>query len=370
MLVQPGLDEDALLLEVADDLLRRLGRREPVQPAEAVVEAPRLVDRLHDLEPVHLRELEVLVSAAGRDVDDARALVERDLVPRNDAMLDLGDVVERAAVRPADELRPRPPFLECLVRVAADRDPLPVRAAAVLRLRVDRGRDVGRERPRRRRPDDEVLAGAIEQREADVERRVGAIDVGADQLVLGDRRAAARAPLGRAVPHVEPVPLVDALQHPPDVLDVRVAEGEVVLAPVHPLPEPDRAAGQRLGRPHDDVAAAARELLEAELLDLALRVEPELALDADLDPEPLRVEAVLVALVEAAQRLVPLEDVLQRPAPGRVDAEREPVRGDRAVDEGEGRAALVLLAQLRERALGLPAREHLLLEPGMIGFVR
>ena len=46
------------------------------------------------------------------------------------------------------------------------------------------------------------------------------------------------------------------------------------------------------------------ELLEPELLDLALRVEPERALDANLDPQPLAVEAVLEALVEAAQRLV------------------------------------------------------------------
>ncbi len=53
VLVEARLDEDALLLEVADDLLRRLGRREPVEPAERVVEAARLVDRLDDLEAVH-----------------------------------------------------------------------------------------------------------------------------------------------------------------------------------------------------------------------------------------------------------------------------------------------------------------------------
>ena len=74
-----------------------------------------------------------------------------------------------------------------------------------------------------------------------------------------------------------------------------------------------------LRRRDDDVAALAGELGEPELLDLALRVEPELALDADLDPQTLAVEAVLVALVVAAQRLVALEDVLQRPAPGGVD---------------------------------------------------
>ena len=42
---------------------------------------------------------------------------------------------------------------------------------------------------------------------------------------------------------------------------------------------------------------------------------PSALLDPDLDPEALAVEAVLVALVEAAERLVALEDVLERPAP-------------------------------------------------------
>ena len=105
----------------------------------------------------------------------------------------------------------------------------------------------------------------------------------------------------------------------PDVLDVRVAEGEVVVAPVHPLSEADRPR-ELLGRPHDHVAALAGELGEAVLLDLPLRVEAELALDAHLDPEALAVEAVLVALVVAAERLVALEDVLQGAPPGGVHA--------------------------------------------------
>src|SRR5262249_20092528 len=152
------------------------------------------------------------------------------------------------------------------------------------------------------------------------------------ELVLGQRRPAPGTPLGRAVADVQPAPLVDDLQEPPDVLDVRVAEREVVVAPVHPLAESLRAAGQLRPRLDDDLAAPARELLEPELLDLALRVEPELALDADLDPEPLAVEPVLVALVEPAERLVALEDVLQRPPPRGVDGKRL-VGGHRAVDE-------------------------------------
>src|SRR5439155_24145126 len=109
--------------------------------------------------------------------------------------------------------------------------------------------------------------------------------------------------------------------------------------------------------------------LEPVRLDLRLRVETKLALDADFDPESLAVEAVLVALLIAVHRLVTLEDVLQRPAPGRVNPERL-VRGDRPVGERERRAAAVLIAQRLERPLGLPAREHLLLETRMVGFVR
>ena len=93
---------------------------------------------------------------------------------------------------------------------------------------------------------------------------------------------------------------MDALEEAPDVFDVRVAEREVVAAPVHPLAEPLRALGDVRRRLDDDLAAAARELGEAELLDLALGVQAQLALDADLDPEALAVEAVLVALVVAA----------------------------------------------------------------------
>src|SRR5581483_3839082 len=132
-------------------------------------------------------------------------------------------------------------------------------------------------------------------------------------------------------------------------------------APVHPLAEALAAARDLLRRPDHDVAAAARELLEAERLDLALRVEPELALDADLDPEALAVEPVLVALVEAAQGLVALEDVLQRPPPRRVHRERL-VRGHGAVDEGPDRAAAVLRAHLLEGPLALPELEDLELE--------
>jgi len=76
MLVQPRLDEEAALAEVADDLIGRLDRRETVQPAVVVVEAPGLVDWHEHRQAFALAELEVLRARTRCDVDDPGALVE------------------------------------------------------------------------------------------------------------------------------------------------------------------------------------------------------------------------------------------------------------------------------------------------------
>jgi hypothetical protein len=344
-----------------------------VQPAVVLVEAARLVDRGEHGEIVLLGELEVLGTAPGGDVDDAGTRCKIDLVPGDDAMLDCGSGLERVegtTVTEPDQLLPPQLLREDLVREQLHGDPVAGLEQPVLGPGIHRGCNVRRQRPRRRRPDDESLVLVLEEREPDEERRVDAVLVVAVELVSGDRRPATRTPLRRAVTEDEPPALVDELQELPDVLDVRVGEREIVAPPVHPLAEADRPLGERARRLHDHVPAAARELREPVLLDLALRVEAELALDADLDPQSLTVEAVLVALVEAAERLVALEDVLQGAPPGRVDAEHHPVRGDRSVDEAEARSIGVLRAQSRERLLALPGLEHRELERVVVGLVR
>jgi hypothetical protein len=85
--------------------------------------------------------------------------------------------------------------------------------------------------------------------------------------------------------------------------------------------------------------------------------------------EALAVEPVLVALVVAAQRLVALEDVLERPTPGMVDAHWV-VGRDRAVDEAEARTARVQFPDLVEDALPVPPLEDPALECGMVGHRR
>ena len=53
------------------------------------------------------------------------------------------------------------------------------------------------------------------------------------------------------MPAVEPPALVHELEEAPDVFDVRVREGVVVVAPIHPLAEPLRPADELLRRPGD-----------------------------------------------------------------------------------------------------------------------
>ena len=289
-----------------------------------------------------------------------------DLVPRDDAVDDpvlRRRVVERPRVLEPDELLAldRAVVVLTLVRQA----PLAV-AQPVLGVGLDRRGDVGRQRPRRRRPDHERLVLALLQREAHVERRMLELLVLAgEELVLRDRGPAARAPLGRPVARVEPAALVDGLQEPPDVRDVRVRERVVVVVPVHPACRGAGLLGDHLRVLGDALLAAGGELGDPVLLDVALRVQAQRLLDLDLDPEPLAVESVLVALVEPAERLVALEDVLQRAAPGVVDAHRV-VGGDRPVDEAPALAASVLLAELFEGTLLVPPGQDLPLERGVI----
>ena len=110
-------------------------------------------------------------------------------------------------------------------------------------------------------------------------------------------------------------------------------------------------------------------------LDVALGLEAQLALDVDLHPEALAVEAVLPALVLAEHRVEALVEVLVGAAPGVVDAHRV-VGGDRPVEERPARlqpsfarscAAGVLCAQLLERAALPPEIEHAVLEDGEVG---
>ena len=251
-----GAQQSAALPEVLDDRLAGVGGVLAVQPAVRLVERAGVVDRHEHGQAQVAAEVEVLLAAAGRDVDDAGALVGADHVPRDDPVLDAllrGQVVERADVRPPDQLGALRPLDDAgrlaehgldaalhhpgQTRAAGDRD--------VVGLGVDGGGDVGRQRPGRRRPHHDRLVGGVGQRQVDVQRRMRevAVAVGGGQLVLRQRRAAARAPDHRPVSRVQPALVGAALQEQPDVLDVGVGHREVRPVPVHPHAEPLRLPG-------------------------------------------------------------------------------------------------------------------------------
>src|SRR5574338_478312 len=150
--------------------------------------------------------------------------------------------------------------------------------------------------------------------------------------MLRERRAAAPAPGHRARPSVGPAVLVALLEEMPDVLGIGVRHRVIRVVPVHPLPEPGRLAAYLVGELRHALAAGAGEAVQPERLDVALRVELEVLLYLHLDPQPVAVEPVLVALVEALQRLVTLVNVLVGTPPAVMHAHGI-VRRDRPIYE-------------------------------------
>ena len=111
------------------------------------------------------RKLEVFRAGAGA-MDDARPLVQRDLVPGDHAMLDPGPgrkIVERPSYCQPTSSEPFSTSSSSRPGTAAPH-PLTVQTTSVVGLGIDRGGDVRRERPGRRRPDDERFARPVEKR--------------------------------------------------------------------------------------------------------------------------------------------------------------------------------------------------------------
>ena len=409
---------------MVDDRLGRLVRAQPRQPLEAGQEDTVLVDRRDDGEAVLLAEREVLGAAPGGDVHDPGTFRGRHIGPGDDAVFHAllrGDVVERRMVPQAHKSLAEQPLdnlviaLECaecpffqvqLLTALADPD--------VGEPGVHGGRDVAGERPGRGGPHEQRLSRPVRERKPHEDPAVRQLLVpfGGD-LVLAQARGAPRAPRHHVVPLVDEATLVTAPQKAPDLVVVLVGEGKVRPADLritqaphdllgrlpHLPPAPrgvvDRSgwAGlDRLGQPPEvvgsvpvhphreshrllrlhgrvrehPVLAEVDERLDAVGLDVALAGEAEVFFHLDLDPQPLAVEAVLVALAEAAHRLVALKQVLIGAAPGVVHAHRV-VGGDRAVEERPGsRRGLVAAQVLLEDALLLPPGQHLPLHRGEV----
>jgi hypothetical protein len=154
---------------------------------------------------------------------------------------------------------------------------------------------------------------------------------------------------------------VALLQELPDGVVVLVRHRVVGVVPVHPVAEPDGLLGLDGGELADALLALLHEAGQAELLDVTLALEAEFLLHLHFHPEPLAVEAVLVAQLASLHGVEALVAVLVGAAPGMVELHRV-IRRDGAVQERPARTVPVLLAQGFEGALLLPQLEHPVLQ--------
>ena len=266
-------------------------------------------DRVEHRQPLGRADLAVDLAERGREVHDARAVVDGDEVGRDHARSRrLGGRASRTAARSGARRgrRPRPGRRRRRRRRAPpstrsapstrSRPPSGSRDAHVLDVGADRGADVADERPRRRRPHEQVEVG-VDHREPHVDRVLGDVLVraGLAELVARERGAAPAAVGHDLGALVDELLVPELVEEPPDALDVVVGHRPVGVGGVEPHADP---AGQR--RPVLDVAvhrlaAPLVERLDAEVLDLRLAREAELLLDLDLDRQPVAVPAGLAA---------------------------------------------------------------------------
>ncbi len=235
----------------------------------------------------------------------------------------------------------------------------------------DRG--VGDERPRRRRPHDELVAGlnlaaARGDREPHVHRGVDDVAVGAGlaELVAGERRPIAGAVRDDLQALVQQPLLVDRLQRPPHRLDVVGVKRAVRVVEVDPEADPLGEPVPVLDVAEHLLAAAGVELGDPVALDVGLRGEAELGLDGELDGQSVAVPTALALDPVAAHRAVPGKHVLEHPGEHVVGA-RGAVRGRRPLVEHPRIGALAAGERLREHVLLAPALQHALLQLGERG---
>ena len=339
-------------------------------------EAALEVDGVDDRQVVLEAHAHVVLAEGGGHVDDAGAVAGRDEVGADHEMRPLVELHEgeRRLVLEAEQLASRQLALDdglaaehLLDQLAGQHEAL---AAAldegVDDLGMDRRGDVADQRPRRGRPHGQGDGRACRraqrgrrlrlEREAHVDRILGDVLVALRDLVAADRRAAARAVRHHLVPLIEQALVPDLPQQPPDALDVLVVEGVVGVAHVDPEADALGEALPLLQVGGDALAAVLVEGGDAVVLDLLLAVDPQPALDLELDGQAVRVPARLARHAVAAHRLVAREEVLED---ARDDVVRTgaPVGRGRALVEHVHRRVVAPFEALLEDAVLFPERE-------------
>ena len=366
VLVGELFEQKPLLFQERDDALVRLFDEHARKVGDGGFEAAALVHHVHDGQAVLLPDAVVVLAEGGRDVHDARAVGQGDVPVAHDvvrlfAVAALGIGEERfvfaalvfapllhgeRCIRPLFEQRGHERLREHVAR--AGRLDL-----GVVLLRVDAQRDVGRERPRRGRPGEEIRIFKSLASEADEDGRLFHVLVSLRDLVRRERGAAARAVRHDLVPLVQEALFPDLFERPPHGLDVLVVVGDVRVLHVRPVADAfGHALPFALVLPHALLALLDKGL-DAVLFNILLAVHAEQFFDLQLDGQAVRIPARLAQDVAALHRLVARDDVLHHAREDMPDV-RLAVRRRGTVVEGKFFAPFALLHALFEHAVFVP----------------
>ena len=314
-------------------------------------EAPAGVDRAEDLKPFLEADEIVVPPVPGSDVDET-GVFERDVIGRDDPVPDLGLVRhlagERRRVLRPDEIAAAGLLEDGVVLVAphlqdgfdelvGDPEDLLVvvllcRHPGVGERGADRHRDVCGKRPRRGRPDHQVLVLAPGNRELDEDRRVGLVPV--LHLRVGDRRLAPGAPVHDTVAAFEKSALFRPLDCPPCRLDILRLDRLVGVIEVEPDTEFPELVAHDLHVRHGERPALFDERGDPVLLDIFFGGEPELVLDLHLNGEAVHIVAGPLDDIPPLHSVVAEDGVFYDLVPG--GAEMDVAGGiRRPVDEKE-----------------------------------
>ena len=347
--------------------------KDALKVARALDKPAAVVDHLHERQIVLAPDLGVVFTERRRDVNDARTVRQRDVLVADDVerrLVALVEVEKRNVGGVFVIFAPLDVNQRVVFEKRVDKRPRQdVNLAVCLDLgivldRIHAQRDVGRKRPRRRRPCEEI-ALLVTQFELDENGLLLDELVALRDLVRRKRRAAARTIGHDLVTLVQQAGVRNLLDRPPLRLDVVVLIGDVRMLHVRPIAY---ALGHALPLVlvlPDALLALADERLDAVLLDVLLAVHAEQFLDLQLDGQSVSVPPRLAQHVIALHRLVTRYDVLHNTRQYVTDV-RLAVGGRRTVVEGELGLALGRLYALFEDAVALPKLEHLLLSRAKI----
>ncbi len=375
--VRVGLvpENHAALFEVAHDRLVRLKDLNTLIRGYERRELRALVDGHDGRDAVRLAEILVVLAERRRHMHHAGTVLGGHEVAAEhpERVRGVGQEVEQRRVRATDEFgaQHRADRLESvqLLRVRADPGRAQDHALAVTfehgvgDVRPHRDRQVRWQRPRRRRPDQQLLAGL--QGERDGQRRIGPIlvDVVHPGLGVRQRRLAAPAVGEHAEALVHQALVVEALERPHDGFHVVGVERLVVVREVDPAGlTRDVALPVHRVLQHRRPAGVV-ELVHAEFEDLRLRGDAELLLRLDFGRQAVAVPAEPALDPATPHGLVARNQVLHV-AGQQVAVVRQAVRERRAVVEhelvGAPRPGIARVDAGLERFVARPVVEHVL----------